>query len=207
MEFSKYLAIIAGLIYIFGYILYNRNFFKGVTKPKITTWGIWVVESIVFTKSYSVATSDDWESIIPKINVVFCTITFLLTLTFGTFVIPKKHEWCALGIVGASVIVWKITGSAEFANYIAQAAIIIGFFPTWEGIWSTPSNESSKPWWLWTISYSIATIVAILRWKGQYVDIVYPMTCIILHASVPIICNIRARTHLQFQSQVSELKA
>ncbi len=192
MHVSVFFSLIAGTIYCIGFVDYNRNIFKGRNKPNYLTWAIWSAEGVVFTTTYLLATKDIWKGMIPIINVVFCIATFFIALFIGKFKKINLIEWLSVAIgLTTAVAVLLIFKSATYANYISQAVIIAGFIPTWRGIWNKPSNELARPWLIWTLSYFIATIVVVLRWNGHLVDIIYPINCILLHVSIPIICMIR----------------
>lgn len=176
----------SGLGTTLAYLDYNRVVLKGETKPNGATWAIWSAVALVSTSSYFAASGDFWKSVIPFANILLCIGTFILALVGGKFKKLDATDWCALVIGIIAVVVWKMTNAA-YANLIVQVAIIIGFIPTWHGVWKTPSCEKPRPWWIWMIAYGIAGIVVVLRWKNQWIDLVYPVLCVFLHASVPIV--------------------
>lgn len=186
MNVSIILALLSGLGTTLAYLDYNRVVSKGETKPKGATWAIWSAIALISSSSYLASTGDLWKSIIPLMNILLCIGTFVLALVGGKFKKLDITDWCALTIGIIAVVVWKLT-TASCANLIVQVAIIIGFIPTWYGVWQNPSQEKPRPWWIWTGSYFIAGIVVIMRWKGQWIDLVYPWLCIPLHASVPLV--------------------
>lgn len=185
MNISIILALLSGLGTTLAYLDYNRVVLKGETKPNGATWAIWSTIALISSSSYFASTGDFWKSIIPLLNIVLCIGTFVLALMGGKFKKLDVTDWFALAIGIAAIVVWKLT-TASCANLIVQVAIIIGFIPTWHGIWKSPSHEKPRPWWIWCVSYGIAGIVVILRWKGQWIDLVYPWLCVFLHASIPI---------------------
>ncbi len=190
MNASIFLALLSGVGTTLAYLDYNRSVFKGETKPNGATWAIWSTIALISTSSYFAASGDIWKSIIPFANILLCIGTFVLALTNGKFKKLDLTDWCALTIGIVAIVVWKLT-TATYANLIVQVAVIIGFIPTWRNVWRTPSCEKSRPWWIWSLSYVIASVVVVLRWKHQWIDIVYPALCIFLHASVPIVGTVR----------------
>lgn len=186
MNFSILLALMSGLGTTLAYLDYNRVVLKGETKPNGATWAIWSAIALVSTSSYFASTGDIWKSIIPFANILLCIGTFVLALMGGKFKKLDVTDWCALAIGIVAVVVWKLT-TAAYGNLIVQVSIIIGFIPTWIGVWKTPSCEKPRPWWIWCVSYGIAGVVVIMRWKGQMIDLVYPWLCVFLHASVPLV--------------------
>jgi hypothetical protein len=199
MQTSEILAIASGIAYTVAYLDYNRQVIKGATKPNGVTWLIWSVIAVVNTTSYLKATGDVWKSVIPLLNIGLCFATFLLAACLKKFERPDAIGFVALALGIIAAFVWKQYGSAKYANLIVQAAILTGFIPTWRGLLHDPTREQPRPWWTWTTGYIFALTVVILRWEGQPYDLAYPINCILLHASVPIIASRRkkALTHNQ----------
>jgi hypothetical protein len=183
---SIILAILAGLGSTLAYLDYNRVVLNGKTKPNGATWAVFSAISLVSTSSYFAASGDFWKSTIPFVNVVLCIGTFVLTLVKGKFSKLDGVSWCVLIIGIVAAVVWKFT-TATYGNMISQGAIIIGFIPTWRGVWQNPSRENPRPWWTWSVSYAIAGTVVILRWRHQWIDLLYPGLCIFTHALVPLV--------------------
>lgn len=192
--------MVSGLGTTLAYIDYNRKVFKGETKPNGATWGIWSAIALVSSSSYLASTGDFWKGILPLANIVLCIGTFSLALISGKFKKLNFTDWCALVIGLIAVIVWKFT-TASYANLVVQGAIIFGFIPTWIGIWKTPSCEMPRPWWVWSASYTIAVVVVMIRWKSQWVDLVYPILGVTLHASVPILGKLRRQESVRHDSR------
>ena len=203
MNMGIILAIISGLGTALAYLDYNRVVLKGETKPNGATWAIWSTIALVSTSSYFASTGDVWKSIIPFANIFLCIGTFVLALIVGKFKKLDFTDWSALTIGIIAAIVWKLT-TAAYGNLIVQVAIIIGFIPTWCGVWKTPSCEKPRPWWIWCVSYGIAGVVVIMRWRGQRIDLVYPWLCVFLHASVPLVGT--ASKHFNTQSTETEVQ-
>ncbi|MGO8696439.1 MAG: hypothetical protein ACLQVY_01785 [Limisphaerales bacterium] len=187
MEASKVLAIASGVAYTVAYLDYNRQVVKGATRPNGATWLIWSVIAGVSTTSYLKASGDVWKSVIPIINICLCLATFVLAVSLKKFKQPDPMDFIALLIGAIAVVVWKQYGSAKYANLIVQFAILSGFIPTWRAIRADPWCEQPRPWWLWTTGYFLAGVVVLLRWNGQWFDLVYPVNCALLHSSVPLV--------------------
>lgn len=191
MQTSQILAIASGIAYTLAYLDYNRQVIKGATRPNSATWLIWSVIAIVSTTSYLKASGDVWKSVIPLLNIGLCMATFVLAVCLKKFKRPDMMDFVALAIGVTAALVWKQYGSAKYANLIVQFAVLAGFVPTWRGILKDPTCEQARPWIIWTVGYILAVIVVILRWNGQWIDIVYPTNCVLLHTSIPIIGKIR----------------
>ncbi len=181
-------SILAGVCYLTAYLDYNRGVFSGRIKPNAATWAIWTAIALVSAGSYLSSSGDVWKSMLPLVNIVPCTGTFVLALCTGKFEKLSRLDWaaCVLAILAGAV--WAACGSAATANLIVQAAIIIGFIPIWKTVWRTPSHEHARPWWLWAFSYSISVAVVVWRWTGHWIDLVSPLNCVLLHSSVAFLC-------------------
>lgn len=187
MDLSKWLGIISGLVFAVAYLDYNREVLRRKITPNGATWAIWAVIALISASSYITSVGDFWKSIISILNILLCIGTFVLVLLGGAFTRLDKTDLIALAIGLCAAVVWVVWRSATQANLIVQVAIAIGFATTWRGIWRGATHERPRPWWLWTGCYLLLTLVIILRWKGQWTDLVYPINCFWLHASVPIL--------------------
>lgn len=192
MRLSIFVGSLAGFCYLLAYADYNRGIFSGRIKPNGATWGIWSMIAVLSAGSYFTVSGDFWKSILQIVNILPCIGTFLLALFAGKFQKLGLTDWLASLITVLAVGVWAICKSAAWTNVIVQGAIVIGFIPIWRSVWTAPSLEHRRPWVLWTISYSLAAAVVVLRWNGQWIDLVSPLNCIVLHASVPVLCSLRA---------------
>ncbi len=56
----------------------------------------------------------------------------------------------------------------------------------YRSVWKNPTVEKALPWCLWATGYGMTTLVVVLRWTGQYQDLVYPVAGICLHATVAL---------------------
>ncbi len=191
---SIILAIASGVCTTVAYVDYIQMTIRGTNDPNKTTWIIWALISLISTSSYFAASADLWKNIITLVNMFLCIGTLvILLLRNGKIRTRLTAKECLSLVIGIStIIIWKLTSPA-YANLVVQAAIAIGFVPTWESIWEDPSRERSRPWWIWSTAYALALAVVILRWKHQWTDLVYPINCIILHPSVPLLATARRR--------------
>ena len=197
VQTSKILAIASGVAYTLAYFDYNRQVIKGATKPNGATWLIWSIIAAVSTTSYLKASGDVWKSVIPIINIALCLATFILAVCLKKFQRPDPMDFIALLLGVVAVAVWKQYGSAKDANLIVQLAILSGFIPTWRTILKNPGCEQPRPWWMWAAGYFLAGVVVLVRWNNQWSDLIYPINCVLLHSSVPLLGVARRQSHLQ----------
>ena len=181
------LSVVAGLLHILAFAIYNKQIVQGTSQPNSATWTLWVFLTILNVSSYGVMSGDWIKTILPLASSIACILTFCFSLWRGKFSRVDMWDRLALGIGIISGLVWFCFKSATYANLILQASVMVSFVPTYRGVWSDPSKERPLPWYMWTVAYCLGIAVVILRWKGQYQDLVYPINCLVLHAVVGIL--------------------
>ena len=187
-------SILAGLLNVLAFTIYNWQTLEGNAHPNIASWAVWSFMTILNFTSYK-SMSKDWvKSILPTISSIQCVLTFFLALFLGRW---KQLGWCdvnalIIGII-ASLMWWVLKKSdkdnkaSTSANLMLQLGITVGFIPTLQSVWSLPQTENALCWFVWSISFLFQTIVVILRWKGQKQDLVYPVNCLWLHFIVALL--------------------
>ena len=183
---AKALAIIAGLMHVIAFAIYNRQMLKKDSEPNIATWTIWSFLTVINFRSYEKMSGDMVKSILPTASSIACIITFLYTLYKGKFEKVDIYDLLAIPIGIIAGVFYFYYSLAMYANLILQFAVLISFWPTWRGVWKDPKKEKSLPWIIWTSAYTLQIGVVYLRWTGQYEDLAYPVCCFFWHAFVPV---------------------
>lgn len=178
------LGVIASFLHIIAFAIYNKQVFQQTSVPKTATWTLWAILTVLNASSYSIMSGDLIKSLLPATSSLACIITFLACLYGGKFSWMDKWDGIAFVIGLVSGFVWWRYQSATYANLILQLAVAISFIPTYRGVWNNPKSEKTFPWYLWSTAYVISITVVLLRWQGQYADLVYPVNCLLLHAMV-----------------------
>lgn len=183
MEPSVLLAISASFIHLCGYVVYNTAALKGTKKPNLVPWTIWGVMAILNTITYGLMTGDGIKAMLSAAGTVASIATFFIALAKGgSFMELSKTNRNALIIGLISVVAWKF-GSPAVANYFVLAAVISGFIPFYQSLWTDSSAEARLPWLLWSISTTLGVIVVALRFTGDYSEFVAPVVSMILHGT------------------------
>ncbi len=186
---TVWMSLVAGTISLTAFALYNLSVFTGRIKPNSASWALFAFLVILNASSY-LAMSDDWvKSVMPIGNAGACILTFVFGLIFGKFEPLKPEEKKVLIIGMAAALAWWMFRSAMFGNLLLQVAVIVAMLPLLKGVRRNPTIENPLPWWLWTIGFTINLTVVILRWKGQWQDLAYPINTIVLHAWVAILAS------------------
>ncbi|MBU1179372.1 hypothetical protein KJ885_00320 [Patescibacteria group bacterium] len=184
MDSAKILGILAGLIQITAFILYNKGTLKKQNHPNASTWFLWAVLSTLNCVTYFIMSDDFFKSFISIVSSTACVATFFIALKTGRFSKLGKLDY-VIGVIGLCAIgVWWAYRSATFGNLILQICLIISFIPIYYGLIKNDGNEKPLPWFLWTIAYSVAMAVVFLRWQGQLQDLAYPFFGILGHGGV-----------------------
>ncbi len=186
MRSDELLAILASLLNIVGFVVYNKQVFTGKNTPNITSWGIWAFVTVLNFLSYKTM-SDDWvKSIFPTISSLMCIATFLVVFVMGKFDRVSKYDVIAMMLGVVAGLVWWWFESATYANLLLQLAIAIGFVPTFRSVWASPKSEKPLPWFIWSVGFAVGVIVVLMRWNNQYQDVVYYADCVVLHLAVAL---------------------
>ncbi len=188
IEIGMYVGIVSGMIHATAYCIYNWH---KATKPNIAAWGIWGFLTILNTSSYFVMSADWAKSLLTIANSFFCILTLILAFSRGK--IERLDIWdriaLIIGIFAGAV--WWRWQSATYANLVLQGAISVGFIPLYRGVWHNPSRERALPWLVWTVGYCVNILAVVLRWKGQWQDLAYPVNSILFHSGVAILVSLR----------------
>ncbi len=187
MDITLWFGVIAGLMHVTAFVLYNKQMLRGTSVPNAATWTLWAFLTVLNVSSYAAMSGDLVKSILPAASSLACIATFFFSLYKGKLSRIDTWDGIALAIGAVSGIVWWWYKSATYANLILQLSVAISFVPTYRGVWRNPSVEKAFPWYLWSSAYILSIVVIILRWNGQYVDLVYPINCLFLHLAVGLL--------------------
>lgn len=185
------LAGVAAALEISAITLYVLSVLKKTISPRIASWSIWIPIAILNAASYVTFSRDFIKSIVPVLSALGGVATLVLL-----FVRARSHEVdlrldvfdkSALTIGLGAVAVWWYLHSAVYANLILQASVTIGFLPTYRGLLKNPKNEQPLPWAVWAVGHALAAVIVILRWNGQYTELVYPAWSSLLHLVVLVL--------------------
>lgn len=158
-----------------GYALYGRAARRDQATPNPASWGIWVFVSVLNFTSYFMM-GRDWVKMLPSFAASSaCIATFFSVLVKGKFKRLEPGEYAVLAAGIAASFVWWLFQSAGYANLLIQAINIVSIAPTVRDVWRNPRGESPLPWFVWASSYLLLMFVVILRWRGNPLELVYPL--------------------------------
>lgn len=186
-DITVWLGVIAGLMHVAAFVLYNKQMLRGTSVPNTATWTLWAFLTVLNVSSYAVMSEDLVKSILPAASSLACVATFLFSWYKGKLKRIDIWEGRALALGLVSGIIWWWFKSATYANLILQLSVAISFVPTYRGVWKNPAIERALPWYIWSAAYVLSIVVIAMRWREQYVDLVYPINCLILHVAVGLL--------------------
>ncbi|OGF26047.1 hypothetical protein A2303_04575 [Candidatus Falkowbacteria bacterium RIFOXYB2_FULL_47_14] len=198
MELATIFGVMAALLHGTSYFLYNLQAKSGKSTPNIASWGIWVFLAALNAFSFREMSGNTVLALQFFTGSGACALTFLYVLSIGKFARPKPREAVVLALGLFSAAVWWIFRSAAGANMIVLLALIISFFPTWEGVWRDPYKETPLTWVLWTAAYGF-TIIAVIIKHGQLLSFFTPVACLIMHGAVAILSTEKRKTRFRLK--------
>ena len=180
------ISAFAALLQIGGYFSYSRHVIGGNINPNTTTWIIWAFGSMFNCFSY-IAASGDWvKELLPIACAVSCIVTFFICYMKDKFMEPKAEYMILLVFDLLVTLIWWETESAVYANLLYQISTIASFIPIFIEIKRDSKVERSEPWFIWSAAYLLLTLVVMVR-LNSWIDIVYPLNCLVLHLAIGII--------------------
>ena len=187
MKKDEVLATLALLCNVLAFVIYNWQMLLGQSSPSAASWGIWAFVTVLNFTSYRKMSGDWVKSLLPTLSSVLCVLTFVIAISRGRLGTLDVYDAIVLAIGVVASVVWWRTKSPPKAQVLLQICIAIGFIPTYLSVWNNPENERLLGWLIWSITFTIQIVVVRLRWRGQKMDLLYPVNCAILHSAVPAI--------------------
>lgn len=159
---------------------------RSQSTPNAASWGVWAFITILNFTSYK-AMSKDWvKSLLPTLGSILCILTFVVAGFRGRLGALNIYDMLAIGVGLIASVVWWLTKSPTKAQILLNLCLFIGFIPTFISVWNRPESERIISWLLWTIMFVVQAMVVVLRWKGQKMDLLYPVNGIVLHAVIVV---------------------
>jgi hypothetical protein len=186
LELALVLTLVTSLVQIIGFVIYDWQAFRKMSKPNVASWALWAGITILNFTSYRSMSGDWMKSLLPTVSSAFCVLTFVVAVAKGGRISKlSKFDAAALAIGTIATLTWFFLKSATYANLILQAAVIIGFVPTWR----TAKAERPLPWFIWTSAYVLGVTVVVVRWTGHWQDLAYPGLCVFGHLGVALLAE------------------
>jgi len=162
LDIKNIFSVIAGFVFVLGFIPYIIAIFKGETKPQKASWLIWAsVDTLILVGMIAKNTING-----QIVGAVLCA-WFVFSLAFK----KGKPGWSCLdktclggGLFG--VILWIIYGNATPGILIGSIVLVVAAFPTFTSSWKNPSYENKLAWVIFWLS-CVFTFLGISEWTLQ----------------------------------------
>ena len=173
------IGIIAGIISIIAYLLYNLSILRHQTKPNKATWIILTLVGLLILISYYLegARETIW---VPIAYVVGPLIIAVLAIKWGEKGWSRLDKICLAGS-GISILFWFFTNSALLTLLINILIDFLALLPTIKKSYNRPETEDRVAWLLETIA-SVINILAIKTWIFSIY--IYPIYLIVVNGVI-----------------------
>jgi hypothetical protein len=184
--------VLAGVIFCIGFIPYalailGRDIrFQKVnpTKPSKASWIIWVgIDTITIAGMFAK------DAVNGQIlgAVIGGWMIIVLTIKYGARGWTKLDRYC-LGGAFFGIMLWQISGEANFGIVVSNLVMFLGSIPTFKSAWRDPCHENKIAWTIFWISCVLA-VIAIPQLT--LADTVQPITFLIVQSIMMCILFIR----------------
>lgn len=195
MEFKQSLSVIAGILFIIGFIPYIRAIWRGETKPAKASWIIWAtLDSITLAGMIAKDTLNG--QILGA--VIGAWVVVILALLYGTSGWTKLDKFCLSGAV-LGIILWQAFSSPVLGIMTSLSVVFLGSFPTFASAWKNPAQENRTAWTIFWVSCLLAT-AAIPRWT--LADAAQPITFLIIESIMMYLLYFHSGTHIESPKQL-----
>lgn len=166
---KEILSIMAGLLYIVGFIPYIQAVRHKKIKPAKASWIIWASLDTITIAGMAVEGSINGQIIGAFAGAwVVC----ILAIKYGQAGWTILDKACFIG-AAIGIILWLAFDSPIMGIITSLGVVFLGSIPTFVSAWEDPSRENKAGWTLFWISCVLA-IIAIPQWT--LADAAQPIT-------------------------------
>ncbi|CAM2065877.1 hypothetical protein SCOR_10895 [Sulfidibacter corallicola] len=139
---------------VFIYCLYFRQVARGMSKPNLFTWTLWLLIGwLNFATYMPLVGNDPFKGSMTVVSAVMLTLLYIYIFRRGTYVSLCRFDAVvfvlALGVLGF----WQVTGNGLIANLLLQVCFILSFIPTLRALVRDEAYESPTVWMLAVVTY------------------------------------------------------
>ncbi len=181
------LSVLAGLLFVVGYIPYARAILRKETKPAKASWIIWAsLDTVTIAGMYAKGTVNG--QILGVIIGVWVIV--VLALKYGTPGWTKLDKFCLGGAV-LGIVLWKTFSNPVLGIITSLSVVFIGSIPTFVSAWKDPSRENKLAWTIFWVS-CVCAVIAIPHWTMA--DAAQPITFFLIETIMMYILYVRPRS-------------
>ena len=185
METAKeVLGILAGVLFIIGFVPYGIAIIKKQTRPEKATWVIWLaVDTLTLIGMLMAGTLNG-----QIVGVVLgASIILILALIYGEKGWKKFDIFCLAG-AAIGMVLSLIFKNPLLAIIASSTACTIGSFPTFKSAWQDPSREDKLAWTIFWVS-CVCAVLAIPHLTAA--DMIQPLDFFVIESAMMLILLFR----------------
>lgn len=180
-------GMVAVVIHLMGYALYNLQTHRGYSTPNLTSWALWALLAALSAFTYS-AFSNDWvTTLLFYAGTAAQIFTLIFALSTGKFTAIRREEYLVMLLAVCAIFVWWNDRNAGGANIILLTATLLGGIPTILGVWRNPRLEKPTPWLLWSLAFALTIFNVFLRGNGYALNLAMPVGGLLMHGAVALL--------------------
>jgi len=182
-------SVLAGVIFVIGYIPYIISILRKKTKPAKASWIIWLSLDTITIASMFAMNALNGQMIGA---VIGAWVIVILALKYGTPGWTLLDKICITGAI-FGIVMWQLFDSPLLGILINLAVTFIGSIPTFLSAWEDPGREDKLAWILFLMS-CICALIAVPDWN--LADAAQPITFFVIEATVVAIIFLRKPANL-----------
>jgi hypothetical protein len=186
MSKAHCLTLIAGALFVLGYVPYIHAIFRGETKPAKASWAIWASLDTVTLAGMFFKNAINGQIVGAVLGAWTVAI---LALKYGTPGWTKFDKQC-LGGALLGIVLWLAFDEANFGIVVSNIVVLLGAIPTFRSAWADPSRENKAAWTIFWLS----CVVAVFAIPALTVaDALQPAVFLLVETAMMYIVYIRAK--------------
>jgi hypothetical protein len=178
------LGVLAGLLFIAGFLPYIRAILRKETKPAKVTWIIWMTIDVIGATGMYAAGTLNYQMIGATAGA---SIVVVLAMKYGTPGWTMVDRFC-LGGAALGIVLWQLFNNPVLGIVTSAVVGFIGSIPTFAAAWHKPENENKTAWTIYWIS-CVCAVVAIPHWTPA--DAVQPIMFFMVESIMMFILFVR----------------
>jgi len=186
LEIQKIFSVIAGVLFVLGFVPYVLSILAGKTKPAKASWIIWATLDTI-TLAGMLAESSLNGQIVGAVAGAW--IIAALAMKYGVPGWTRLDKFCLVGAV-LGITLWAIFNSPVIGLVTSVSVVFLGSFPTFASAWREPNRESKVAWTIFWIS-CVVVVMAIPKITFQ--DAMQPVTFFLIESIMMYLLYINPR--------------
>lgn len=186
MDYLVALSLVGIGVGTVRYVLYFRDIFRGTVKPHVFSWFVWGLLTGIVSVAQIVAGGGPGAWITVYITLMCLTISAVAYFKGTTDI--TRFDWICFIAALLAIAVWALTSTPLYALFIAMAADLLGYLPTYRKSIKNPDEESALGFGLASLR-SVFGIAALAAFNPT--TLLYPVFLLVADAVAALIVVIR----------------